>query len=79
MINKPPPFKGLNIRIPIIITIKGRGFINPGSTLCPYQGSQLANAATLVPMWLRLLRRTQRRPRREVQSWENHKVLGFSA
>ena len=32
MINKPPPFKGL-IRIPIIIPIKGRGFINHGSTL----------------------------------------------
>ena len=27
MINNPPPFKGLNIRIPIIIPIKGRGFI----------------------------------------------------
>ena len=33
MINKPPPFKGLNIRIPIIIPIKGRGFINHGSGL----------------------------------------------
>ena len=28
MIIKPPPFKDLNIRIPIIIPIKGRGFIN---------------------------------------------------
>ena len=28
MINKPPPFKGLNIRIPIIIPVRGRGFIN---------------------------------------------------
>ena len=27
MINKPPPFKGLNIRIPIIFPNKGRGFI----------------------------------------------------
>ena len=35
MINKPPPFKGLNIRIPIVIPIKGRGFINQGSTLNP--------------------------------------------
>ena len=26
MINKPPPFKGLNIRILIIILIKRRGF-----------------------------------------------------
>ena len=33
MINKPPPFKGLSTRIPIIIPIKGRGFINKGSTL----------------------------------------------
>ena len=33
MINKPPPFKGLSIRIPIIIPIKGWGCINYGSTL----------------------------------------------
>ena len=33
MINKPPPFKGLNIRIPIVTPIKGRGFINHGSGL----------------------------------------------
>ena len=33
MINKPAPFKGLNIRIPIRIPIKGRGFINQGSGL----------------------------------------------
>ena len=33
MINKPPPFKGLHIRIPTIIPIKGRGFINQGSGL----------------------------------------------
>ena len=32
MSNKPLSFKGLNIRIPIIIPIKGR-FINHGSTL----------------------------------------------
>ena len=43
MINKPPPFKGLNMRMPIIIIIpiKGRGFINQGSTLkgmCSFQG-----------------------------------------
>ena len=28
MVNKPPPFKGLTIRTPIIIPIKGRPFIN---------------------------------------------------
>ena len=33
MIKKPLPFKGLNIRIRIIIPIKGRGFINHGSGL----------------------------------------------
>ena len=33
MINKPPPFKGLKKRVPIIIPIRGRGFINQGSTL----------------------------------------------
>ena len=33
MISQPHPFKGLNITIPIIIPIKGRGFINHGSAL----------------------------------------------
>ena len=33
MIDEPPPFKGLNIRIPIIIPIQGRGLVNQGSTL----------------------------------------------
>ena len=33
MINKPPPFKGLNIRIHTMIPIKARGFINQGSGL----------------------------------------------
>ena len=33
MINKPTPFKGLNVRIPIIIPIEGRGFISQGSGL----------------------------------------------
>ena len=31
MINRPPGFKGVNMRIPIIIPIKGRGSINQGS------------------------------------------------
>ena len=30
MINKPPPFNGLDIRIPIIIPIKGRGLLIMG-------------------------------------------------
>ena len=33
MIKNPLPFKGLNIRIPIIIPTMGRGFINKGSAL----------------------------------------------
>ena len=33
MSNNPPLFKGLDIRIPIIIPIKGRRFINQGSAL----------------------------------------------
>ena len=33
MINKPPPFQGLDIRIPVLIPIKGRGFINQVSAL----------------------------------------------
>ena len=32
MINKPPSFKGLNIRIPTIFPIRGRGLINHRST-----------------------------------------------
>ena len=31
MINKPSPFKGLNVGIPVIIPIQGRRFINHGS------------------------------------------------
>ena len=33
MFNKPPPFKEINMRIPIIIPDEGRGFINHGSGL----------------------------------------------
>ena len=32
MINKPSLFKGLNVRIRIIVPAKGMGFINQGST-----------------------------------------------
>ena len=36
MISKTPPFKGLNMRIPIVLPITGRGFINlwSGSGCC---------------------------------------------
>ena len=35
MIDKPSPFKGLNlnIRIPILMPVQGMGFIDQGSTL----------------------------------------------
>ena len=33
VVNTPAPFKGLNIRIPIIVPIEGRGVINQGSSL----------------------------------------------
>ena len=39
MINKPSPFKGLKTNIPIMIPIKGRGFINKGSTVGSVEGS----------------------------------------
>ena len=32
VMNKPPPFQGLNIRIHALIPIKRKGFINQGST-----------------------------------------------
>ena len=43
MINQPPPFKDLNIRIPITIPIMGRGFINHGSGLGPIVGNRGMN------------------------------------
>ena len=33
VINKLPPFKGLYIKIPMILPIRGRGCVNHGSTL----------------------------------------------
>ena len=32
LLNKPPPFNGLSIKIPIIIPINGTGFLNCGSS-----------------------------------------------
>ena len=40
MINKPPPFRDLNIRIPNIMPIKERVFINHGSGLWFTVGSR---------------------------------------
>ena len=45
MINESPPFKGPNIRIPIIIPIKGRGLINQGSTLGVQSGIEIKGLA----------------------------------
>ena len=41
MINHPRAFKGLNVRIPImiIIPVKGKGFINQGSGIYQLTGS----------------------------------------
>ena len=43
MINKPIPFKGVNIRIPIILPIQGRGFINQGSRLAGNRSERSAH------------------------------------
>ena len=43
--NKPPPFKSLNIRFLITISINGRGFINQGSTVS--KRVQVNNNSTL--------------------------------
>ena len=48
MINKPLPFTGLNIGIPIITPIKGKGFMNQGSTL-DYKACQSGHSLTIVP------------------------------
>ena len=48
MINKPSPFKGLNIKIPIIIPIKGRGFINQGSGVLSNQNNIEAHVVHFV-------------------------------
>ena len=41
VISKSPPFKGLNIRTPIIIPIKEGGFVNKGSRFGGIWGSSL--------------------------------------
>ena len=43
MIDNPPPFKGLNIRIPVIFPAKGRGFINQGFGLVQEDRENLHN------------------------------------
>ena len=43
IINNPPPFKGLNIRIPTIIPIKGKGFINQGSAFNSLKGGYVGD------------------------------------
>ena len=41
---RPPPFQGLNIRIPIMIPMQGRGFINQGSTSLVFIGLRVWDA-----------------------------------
>ena len=47
MINSPHPFKGLSIRIPIIVPTKGRWFINqrPGES---YEKVEVPNSPRVV-------------------------------
>ena len=45
MITEPPPFQGLNIKIPIIIPIHGNGFIHLGSGLHGGGGSSLMSSS----------------------------------
>ena len=46
MIKEPPPFKGLNIGIPIIIFIKGSGLINQGSGLGTWRFREILTSMT---------------------------------
>ena len=55
MINKPPPFKGLNIRILMIILAKGRGFINQGSALANISNCWIVRFACSRVVWGYLL------------------------
>ena len=50
MINNPPPCKRLNIKIPIIIPIKGRGSINRGSG-SGLNGARGCDHADVDVMW----------------------------
>ena len=42
MINQPSPFKGLNIRIPSMIPIEGRGFIRLRCMADNYSGPSMS-------------------------------------
>ena len=52
MFNQPPPFKGLNISTPIIVPMKGRGFINHGfgrfRNPCSRGGPQVAKYSRIA-------------------------------
>ena len=51
MITKPVPVKGLSVRIPITIPVKGRGFINRGFYLGPVarRGDGVYSSVSDVP------------------------------
>ena len=75
MINKPPPFKDLNIRIPIIIPTNGRGFINQGSGLAanPVKARDLQESRRMVHEAVTVLKKAP--PRRvQVIIILNHKL-----
>ena len=49
--NQPPPFKGLNIRIPILIILiptNGRGCINQGSGLGEKQAKRVGEFLNMI-------------------------------
>ena len=54
VINRSPLFKGLDIRIPIIIYFKGRVFINPGSTFLPSWQSKPAKRCMISEQYKKL-------------------------
>ena len=48
MTNRPPPFKGLDIGIPILIPAKGRGFMNQGSGVQSFGGCRAKGSGCRV-------------------------------
>ena len=48
--NTLPPFKGFNIRIPIMLPTKGRVFINQGSTLLHPELVPVGNDGAMFPV-----------------------------
>ena len=53
MINKPPPFRGLNIRISIIILIKGRELINQARVWATKGDTRSLDYGSYIPQYYR--------------------------